>query len=229
MNNIREYVLCRDDIFYFVMNYLDIEYKGFQFDMLSKLLSLQSGRTENILGHRGCGLTTASCIYALWRALFYPGESIAFLSPRESMAFDIKTIFYSLYSQFVENWDKEQTKYGIEKYMSNYVKFENKSYVHFKSSKEQMRGNRFSTVIFDSPYLGEGNYDTFIDILPSGEKFVIINTFLPPFKNPLEDVGILTTYPWYCDPKLTQEWYLAMLNSLGNADFLLKYGCTRGT
>lgn len=229
MNNIREYVLCRDDIFYFMMNYLDFEFKGFQFDMMTKLLSLETGKTENILGHRGCGLTTISCIYALWKSLFYPGSSIAFNAPSSMMARDIKNIFYTLYQMVVQKWDNTQTRYSIERSTEKYIKFDNKSYFHFCSTKEQMRGNHFDTIFYDSPYLGPGNAEVFRLTAPGGYNYVILNTFLPPEEHELEKVGTSTTYPWYCDPNLTLNWYLTKLNSLGNADFLLKYGCTRGT
>lgn len=229
MNNIREYVLCRDDIFYFMVNYLDLEFRGFQIDMITKFLDLETGKTQNIVGHRGCGLTTISCVYALWKALFYPGSSIAFNSPRDMMSRDIKNTFYILYKQVLEKWDITQTRYSIEKFNERYIKFDNKSYVHFTCAKEQMRGNRFDTIIYDSPYMGPGSAELFKQTAPSGYKYVILNTFLPPEEHELEKIGTVTTYPWYCDPNLTQNWYLTMLNSLGNDDFLLKYGCTRGT
>ncbi len=229
MNNIREYVLCRDDIFYFMMNYLDLEFRGFQLDMMNKLLSLKTGKTENILGHRGCGLTTVSCIYALWKTLFYPGSSIAFNVPRISMAFNIKNIFYALYQMVVQKWDNTQTRYSIEKSNDKYIKLDNKSYFYFCYRKEQMRGNHFDTIFYDSPYLGEENAEVFKQTAPCGYNYVILNTVLPPEEHELEKIGTVTTYPWYCNPNLTQNWYLTMLNSLGNDNFLLKYGCTRGT
>jgi len=229
MNNIREYVLCRDDIFYFMSNYLDLEFRGFQFDMITKFLGLTTGTTQNMLGHRGCGLTTVSCIYALWKALFYPGSSIAFNSPRDMMARDVKNTFYILYQQVLQKWDTSQTRYSIEKSNERYIKFDNKSYVFFTSSREQMRGNHFDTIIYDSPYLGPGSAEVFSLTAPGGYNYVILNTFLPPEEHELEKVGTLSKYPWYCDPNLTQNWYLTMLNSLGNDDFLQRYGCTRGT
>lgn len=229
MNNIREYVLCRDDIFYFIVNYLDIELKGFQIDMLSKLLELQTGKTENILGHRGCGLTTISCIYALWRSLFYPGSNIAFYVPNAMSARNIENVFEHLYDNVVRKWDNSQTRYSIDNRREKYIKFDNKSYFYFFYTKEQMRGTHVDTIFYDSPYLGLGNAEVFKLTAPCGYNYVILNTFLPPEEHELEKVGTLTTYPWYCDVNLTQNWYLTMLNSLGNADFLLKYGCTRGT
>lgn len=229
MNNIREYVLCRDDIFYFMMNYLDLEFIGFQIDMITKFLNLETGKIQNIMGHRGCGLTTVSCIYVLWKALFYPCSRIAFNSPRNMMAQDIKNIFYILYEMVCQKWNTSQTKYIIEKSSERYIKFDNQSYIHFTYNKEQLRGNRFDTIIYDSPYIVPETFEVFNLTIPCGYNYVILNTCLSPDEHELEKVGTLTTYPWYCNPNLTQNWYLTMLNSLGNADFLLKYGCTRGT
>lgn len=229
MNNIREYVLCRDDILYFIVNYLDLEFRGFQFDIIDKFLGLNDGETANILGHRACGLTTMSCVYALWKALFYPDSNTTFYIPKASMAQNTENIFYSLYESFIKNWDKTQKCYTIYNKTTRYIKFDNNSYVHFCYSIEQMRGNFLGTIICDHLYMYPSSIDIFNNFLPCGNKFIILNTALPLIKHELEDVGIEYKYPWYCNSTLTLNWYLTMLNSLGNTRFLLEYGCTRGT
>jgi hypothetical protein len=211
------------------MNYLDLEFRGFQYDMMTKFLDLENDKIKNILGHRGCGLTTASCIYALWVSMFYPGSSIAFYTPGTLMVRDIKNIFNLLYQKVLQKWDTNQKLYYVSSSNQRYIRFENKSKVLFCSTIVELRGNKFDITFYDNPYLGPKNAEVFEQTAPASNKCVILNTFLPPDEHELEKVGTLTTYPWYCNPNLTQNWYLTMLNSLGNADFLLKYGCTRGT
>ena len=177
MNNIREYILCRDDIFYFMEKYLKIELREFQVDVLSKYWHLETGKPEDILGCRGCGLTTVSCIYALWRALFYPGSNIAFYAPRSWITRNIRDTFCYWYQLVQKNWDETQKLHVFELTRERYIKFDNKSYIHFTHTTEQMRGNPFDFIFYDSLYLSDDRADVLYLTVPGTKKSVILTTY----------------------------------------------------
>ncbi|AMM43838.1 terminase DNA packaging enzyme large subunit [Pectobacterium phage vB_PcaM_CBB] len=229
MNNIREYILCRDDIFYFMEKYLKIELRGYQVDVLSKYWRLKTGKTANIQSIRGAGLSTINAIYSLWLLLFYPGTKIALIAPTAVMAENEKHIISRFYDIFVTNWDKDQTKYYITKYMTNKITFDSGSYIVFTwDLGNDLRGHSFDLIIYDSLFLNFHADECFKNTAPAGKKYIITNTQLSEKKCNMETYGEVSIYPWYCNPDLTQEWYSSMLNSLGNAEFEKRFGCTRG-
>lgn len=225
MNNLMEYTNCRNNIFYFMQKYLNIECKGFQFHIITSFLNVGTNKIENILGHRGCGLTTMSCVYALWRALFHADSAITFYCTISRFSKNIKNTFQDLYKILLKNWDLTQYNCSLESINEWHIKFDNKSCIYFTYAHEQLRGKHFDTIFYDSPYL---IYEFNEEIFAGTGNYFILNTSLPPIEHGLEKIGTLTTYPWYVDSNHTLNWYLKMLNSLGKTEFMLNYGCTRG-
>lgn len=229
MNDIREYIRCRDDIFYFIETYLGLELRGYQIDILFKYLGLSTGRTENIISFRGSGLTTINLCYALWLALFHPDTNICIISPRSNAASFKHSSLYELYSKLENKWDKNNTRYGVCKHFDNSITFENNSKIEFSwDLGNNLRGKHFEVLIYDDLFSNPHDIECFKNTAPCGKKYIITNTELFDDKSEMETYGTVSTYPWYCNPDLTLKWYLTKLNSLGKTEFMLKFGCTRG-
>lgn len=229
MNNIREYILCRDDIFYFMEKYLKLEFRGYQVDILSRYWGLETGKTANIKSIRQSGLSTVNAIYSLWLTMFHPGTKIAIVTPNAVMADHEKRIISQIYDTFVTNWQKDQTKYYITKYMSDSISFDNNSSIMFSwDLGNSIRGRSFDVIIYDNLFLNVHADECFKNTAPAGKKYIITNTTLPEKVCQMETYGNIYVYPWYCNENLTQDWYLSKLNSLGNTEFDRQFRCTRG-
>lgn len=229
MENLREYTLCRDDIFYFMEKYLKLEFREYQIEILSRYLCLQPNKTINIRSIREFGLSTINSIYMLWLVLFHPGTKIALISPTFFMAHNEKHTLSRLYDIFVTNWDKEQFKYRFSKFMSDRIIFDNNSTIIYSYDLgSTLIGQTFDVIVHDNLFLNPHPVECFRNTAPYGKKYIITNTTLPEKTNEMEQYGEISLYPWYCNEKLTQKWFLSTLNSLGNTEFERQFLCTRG-
>ncbi|AQW88797.1 terminase DNA packaging enzyme large subunit [Serratia phage BF] len=231
MNNIMEYVKCRDDIFYFMEKYLNLQLRGYQIDQLNQYLEVQTGQTLNILGHRECGITLINCVFLLWKGLFGTNEKAVVISPSQLMSnYNSKKIM-ELYAIFCSNWNNNQTRYEMSYHNSTtLINFTNSCIIKFLNytNMHQVRGISYNYMFFDDVYYSKLDIDDISVVKSSAKKYIITNSCLPEHVHPLEDTGVIIKYPWYCDCKRTQQWQLSELNSLGKPAFNLMYGCTRG-
>jgi len=230
MKNITEYILCRDNIFYFMEKYLEMEMRGIQIDMVTKTLAMQTGQSSNFLGIRQCGVSTAMFAVLLWKNLFHPNNKDAYVSLSDIDSIWAKHTMNAMYSTYLGNWDhnKQACTYMNNQQYQTSLRFDNDSSIFFFSTGGFIRGHSFDLIVFENMYIYPNSGTALSQIAPSCKKFVIANTSLPEKEHPLEQVGMKSTYPWYCNPDFDLKWYLANINSLEMPDFLRNYGCTRG-
>lgn len=100
-----EWLRCRNSVFYFAQEYVEIfsaeEEQWIQLDLWPfQLLLLNDFITHNrivILKARQLGFTTLTLVYMLWRFTFYPGSTIGLFSRGEIEAMDLLERLVKMY------------------------------------------------------------------------------------------------------------------------------------
>lgn len=226
MNNIAEYVLCRDNIFYFMEKYLKLEFRGYQIDILARYEDPNRPFILNILGHRGFGISTLNAIYLLWRVMFYPNEKLLLVVPNSSTIKEEQELIMRLYSTVTSLWPDDSVRYKVNVTSMGRIIFNNDSMIKIVTySPDRVRGWNFDTIIMDST--GTMGYNFFNNVIANGKKFIFTNSSVPESEE-LDNMGDCHKYPWYCNDDRTLDWYIQMLNSLGKPEFNRSYGSNRG-
>lgn len=233
MNNIMEYVKCRDDIFYFMEKYLKLELRGYQIDELVNINSIKNGNVLSVLGHRQSGITLINYVHLLWSALFGTGKSSIIVVRNVFSEHLVHTSIKKLYDIFALNWDANQTRYHMlpSTLTGCRIKFSNESIIMtstYDRAIVETLGHRFDYMFFDEAFFYYHSSTVIENMRPCGNKSVITNSSLPILEHELELSFPIKSYPWYCNPSLTITWALSELNNSTNLSFNLMYGCFRG-
>lgn len=236
-----EYVLCRDDIFYFTEKYLDIKLRPYQIAQLLEYLDTNKIKMDLLtISHRASGMSTINAIFILWKVLFYPNVNIGIIHYNNNIQYNFEYILDQLYTTMENKWDVNQSRNQVIENNTRCIKYSNGSRIlyatHNNSPEIRFRGYSLDTLIIE---------DVFSMINPNKEKFkeninsikpnierniIYTSTSLSETVQPIEnDIHVKKMLiPWYCNCDLTLDWYKSKLNSLGNTLFMLEYGCTRG-
>lgn len=226
MNNIAEYVLCRDNIFYFMEKYLKLELRGYQIDALVRYEDPKRQNVLNILGHRGCGISTINAVYLLWRGLFYPNEKLLWVLPNYDTIRTEQSLIMRLYTTFTSNWPDDAKTYKINVTSMGRIIFNNDSMIKMiQPDPVKVKGWSFNNTIIDSTI--KETIEFYENSVPNLGKLIITNSEIP-VSSYFDDFGEVHKYPWYCNGNRSLEWYIETLNSLGKPTFNRWYGCTRG-
>lgn len=171
MEEIEEYVKCRDDIFYFMEKYVIIQTANGlekfqpnenQIDVISKV---RDNPTVKDFSERRSGMTTALCAYILHYVLFNSCVTSAIVSYKQMASNHTLDILRGM-------WHRLPTflKVGITKNNRSEIEFENGSNVRCFSSLSpcSMRGYSINLTFFDDVDLyQQKNYDEILHaILP---------------------------------------------------------------
>jgi hypothetical protein len=157
-NHIKEWLKCRDDIFYFAERYhhvLDIDtglhkiqMRDYQRDMIT---SFQNNRFNIVLAARQIGKSTSFEIYVLHYLLFNKDKTVAILANKEANAVDILRKIKQAY-ELLPKWLQQ----GVRSWNSKSIRLENGSYAFASStSSSAIRGRSVSCLIIDECIAGE--------------------------------------------------------------------------
>lgn len=152
MEEIEEYVKCRDDIFYFIEKYVIITTPNglSQFhpnqDQIDMITKIRDNRAVKNYSDRGSGMTTAVCAYILHYVLFNQYVSACIVSYKQlasNHTLDILRGMWSRLPQFL--------KVGLLKNNRSEFEFENGSNVRCFSSISpyRMRGYGINCLFLD--------------------------------------------------------------------------------
>jgi hypothetical protein len=243
-DQIEELIKCRDDIIYFVTNYvkivtLDFGEKLFEpYDyQLETIKHLNENRFFIGLWARQSGKTTVVAAYALWYAIFHDDKNVGIVSNKESSAKRILDLVKRMYEN-LPVWLKP----GVTEYQKTSVTYDNgTTMIISATTSDAFRGWPMNMVICDefafvpanqAEEFWAANYPTISSSRKS--KLIIISTpngmfniFHRIWTQALSQDNSFFPFKviWDQVPGRDQEWAKQEIANLGIMAFNQEYAC----
>jgi hypothetical protein len=236
---------CKNDVLYFVRNYINIVHQDtgvtlfdpydYQIDLLQKF---QDERFNVCLLSRQSGKSTIVAAFVLWFACFNSHKNIGIVSNKEDSAKNFLSRLKYMY-ELMPPWIKP----GALGWAQKTVEFDNKTKIYTAAtSKDSFRGEPMGMLVCDEFAFVEpswkadefwaSNYPTVSASQQS--KIIIISTpnglynkFHEIYSN--ADAGqnsfVSTRYDYSAVPGRDEEWAKAQKQNLGAIKFQQEFGC----
>ena len=156
MNYLIEYDICKHSIFYFMEQYLNLDLRDEQCDVLSHMLHMKNGGYSEITTFRRFGSTTLLAVTALWLAIFHPGTKVALCTEEYQISREIKSIVYKLHEAFEKQLPEEiqRTQNSVSTIRVSSIErliFDNRSEINFVYNVSQgLRGKSIDFYLLDN-------------------------------------------------------------------------------
>lgn len=151
MNYALEYEICRQTIFYFIEEYLEICLREHQMNDMNHIINMDHSDHYEIITNRGDGTTTTIMIAALWTVLFNKNINVAFCGKSYSIFRYNFDIINELFDKFQERLPEDQRFITLEQRTSNTFTFSNNSKIYFIQDVENgLRGRNFEYIFVDN-------------------------------------------------------------------------------
>lgn len=161
MNYPIEYAICKQSIFYFMEEYLKLELRDEQCDVLSHMLNMKNGHYSEISTFRRFGSSTLLSVIALWLAMFHPGTTVALCFKKYTILREVKELLYKLHLDFensipVEYRMSEDGVSSITLRSIERIKFTNGSEINFiYNVGDGIRGKTIDFYLLDNCDISE--------------------------------------------------------------------------
>jgi len=245
--NIQELLKCRDDVEYFIKNYVKIvtlDHGEVQFEpreyQEKTIKLLQENRFFIGLWSRQSGKTTIVAAYALWYAIFHTDKNIGMVSNKESSAKRILDTMKRMYES-LPVWLKP----GVSEYAKTAITFDNGTKLIISATTaDAFRGWPMNIIICDEfAFVPDNNAEEFwasnYPTISSSDssKVIIISTPNGMFNifHRLWTGGNVEGEDWngFCAQKVTwedipgktSEWARQQIRILGRPKFQQEFGC----
>jgi hypothetical protein len=245
--HIQEMIKCRDDVMYFVRNYIKIvtlDYGEVLFDprdyQIDTLKILSENRFFIGLWARQSGKTTVVAAYALWYAIFQSDKNIGMVSNKESSAKRILDNMKKMY-EGLPPWLKP----GVTEYAKTSITFDNGTKLIISATTpDAFRGWPMNIIICDefafvpshqAEEFWASNYPTISSSTES--KVIIISTPNGMFnifhrlwvgaetEGEEGNAFVPQKVLWNEIPGRTKEWAKEQIKALGIHGFNQEFGC----
>jgi len=215
--HIEEYMKCKNDIMYFIENYMYIvtmdqgSIKPVLRDYQRTIIQSYLDHKRNIvLASRQIGKTTTSIAYILWYILFHDTKSVAILANVHAMAIEIMSnlkISYSLLPKWLQQ--------GVKVWNEKSIRLENGVKVYAAAtSKNAIRGRSISLLVLDelstvSPAIWNNFSQSVFPTISSSKESQIIITSTPFGRNHFYELwkGATDEKEWNGYKPLRVDWW----------------------
>jgi hypothetical protein len=239
---IDEYIKCRDDIIYFVENYVYIItldhglqlFKPYEYQK-RMLRAFKDHRFVINLLPRQTGKTTIVGAYILHYAIFHPEKSIGILSNKEATSIEILDRIKRMFEN-LPRWLQP----GIKEYNKKNVKLGNESNIMaFATGSDSVRGRSFNFIYLDEfAFVDKADefYTSTYPVISSGNKSKVIITSTPNGMNLFHKIysdakyGRNNFYPievkWNEHPDRNDAWRAEQIKNIGEKRFSQEFACS---
>ena len=239
---------CGKDVCYFAENFFTIidqtvrkkiPLRDYQRRALKKM---QTEKRLIMLTSRQCGKTTLMTIYALWKAMFFPDQTIRIVANKQERAQEDLLRIHLAYQE-MDNWVKQPVEAGS--WNKGSIRFANGSTISaLATSPESGRGDSISCILLDElafveeniaqefwrsvgPTLSANpNAQMFIASTPKGEGNLLWDLCTKSDKG--ENDYVVERVYWYDIPGRDEKWREFVLKNDCNGDinyFEQEYEC----
>ncbi|SOK58544.1 hypothetical protein [Yersinia phage fHe-Yen9-04] len=176
MNNMMEYIKCKNSIFYFIEIYLKLELRDYQIKQIINYIEMEQDEILNITGNRGSGVTLINCVFLLWNVLFGMNEKHIMILNKQALIFYSLDSIFKLYSIVKSNWPNGQHINEISRNNRHIISFNNNCDIQVGdlTMLHQIRSGLSNYIIFDDVDISNLSIKT---LNLYNKKYIVTDTY----------------------------------------------------